>query len=233
MKVKQYYPVTLTIDDEPVKLRIKRMTDDEFAAYSARYARVATPTITQFVSRANNAREQARNEVTGDYVVPFEQLCTERLEQMGDEERDKFLAAAAADEDEARAFLKDSFEQFVTVAGGLTEETLDGVEESVTKGLDFLRLFGARRDVLQEVTEAIRAENTLNARQKKVLRSPSASRDGFRQPAKARAGRRRATTASRAETVGSATSAAATPTTPGVASGSPETSGSSGAPSLN
>ena len=51
MLIKPYYPVTLTIDEEAIVLRIKRMTDEEFAAFSHSDARVATPTIGRFVAR--------------------------------------------------------------------------------------------------------------------------------------------------------------------------------------
>ena len=234
MKVKGYYPVTLTIDSEEIVLRLKRMTYDEFSTFTQGMARVATSTIARFVSRAPTGPEQARDE-QGRYRLSFEQLCEERLAAMTPDERARFDEAVQADEREAQTFLRDTFEQFVTVERGLTEETEDGREVSVTTGLDFLRVFGARRDVLLRVIGALQRENTLDARQKKVSPSPSASRTGSRPPARGRAGRRRATTASPAGTAVSAGTEDVTskPETTDASSGSIATSGRRGAPSLN
>lgn len=232
MKVKPYFPVPLTIDGEEVVLRIKRMTDDEFGWFAARYTKVATPTITRVVSRAPSGLEQERDE-QGRYRLSFEQLCEQRLEAMAGEERDRFIALTAEDEKEARAFLREAFETFVTVERGLTEETLDGREVSITSGADLLRLFGARKDVLMTVLQAILNENTLDARQKKASSSPSASSTGSPALVKGRAGRRRATTAARAGTAASAAIGAATSTTPDASSGSTATSAPPGVPSVN
>ena len=232
MLIKAYYPVTLTIDGDEVKLRIKRMTDDEFADFSEQHTRVMTPTIAKVTARASAGREQERDG-QGHYRLSFESLCMERLETMEQEEREAFMGAVKKDEAEARTFIKYAFETFLTVESGVTEETADGTQVSVTKGLDFLRLFGARQDVLQHVLLAIRRENTLDASQKKVSPSPSASRAGFRQRPKARVGRRRGTTASSAATVASVPTAGATARTPGGLSGSPETSAPRGARSVN
>ena len=169
MLIKPYYPVTLTIDGDEVKLRIKRMTDDEFADFSEQHTRVMTPTIAKVTARASAGREQERDG-QGHYRLSFESLCIERLETMEQEEREAFMGAVKKDEAEARTFIKYAFETFLTVESGVTEETADGTQVSVTKGLDFLRLFGARQDVLQHVLLAIRRENTLDASQKKSRR---------------------------------------------------------------
>ena len=176
MLIKPYYPVTLTIDGEEIMFRIKRMTAEEFSAFADRSARVATPTIARFTSRADSGPEQERDE-HGQYRASFEQLCEDRLSTMAADDRERFLAATQADEDEARVFLKEIFEQFVTVEKGITEETADGREVSVTSGLDVLRLFGARRDVLTLVMQAVHAENTLDETVKKAMRNPPLGQD--------------------------------------------------------
>ena len=130
---KPYYPVTLTIDGDEVKLRIKRMTDDEFADFSEQHTRVMTPTIAKVTARASAGREQERDG-QGHYRLSFESLCMERLETMEQEEREAFMGAVKKDEAEARTFIKYAFETFLTVESGVTEETADGTQVSVTKG---------------------------------------------------------------------------------------------------
>ncbi len=231
MLIKPYYPVTLTIDGEVVVIRITRMTDEEYATFEQGYVKAATPTIEQFVSRAPDGPEQARD-AKGAYVVSFQALCEHRLSTMGPGEREQLRVAQAKDEAEARAFMRQCFADYVTVERGISEETRDGKEVSVTTGLDFLRLFGARRDVLFQVIGAIHRENTVDAVQKKVSPSPSGSRTGFRPPPRARVGRRRATAAARAATGASAAPAAAT-ATPARPSGSRAPSSRPDVPSVN
>ena len=158
MKVRGYYPVTLNIDGEEITLRVKRMTMEEHSEFSTRLAKVGTPTYLRFVSRASSGSEQEKDE-KGRYVIPFEKLAEQKLLELSPDKRDEFEEAAAADEAEAKKFLAWVLEQFVTVAKGLVEELSDGSERSVVEGLDFLRVFGARQDVLHRVLEAVRREN--------------------------------------------------------------------------
>ncbi len=180
MKVRQFYPVTLSIDGEDVALRVKRMTMEEHSEFSTRLAKVGVPTYVRFVSRASSGPEQERSE-KGLYVIPFEKLAEQKLPGLSPEKRVELEEATEADEAEAKKFLTYVFTEFVTVEKGLVEELSDGSERSVVDGLDVLRVFGARRDVLQQVLEAVRQENELDARQKKALPSlidSSPSSDG-------------------------------------------------------
>ena len=238
MKVKGYYPLTLDIDGSAVRFRLKRLTDTEFAWFAHQGAQADTPAIQQFVTRGASTREQARDE-KGAYVVPFEQLCEERLEAMTGDERAQFLEAAAAADAEAQQFVREAFQQFVTIeADDISEETDDG-EQPVTDGLAFLRLFGARKDVILVIMAAIRQENMLDATAKKASPSRAASPTGSRRRPRGQRGPRRRTTAARAATGGSARTGGATttdsPPAPGRApsSGSAATSGPPAAPSGN
>ena len=158
MKVRQFYPVTLDVDGDDISLRVKRMTMEEHSEFSARLVKVGTPTYIRFVSRGNSESEQERND-DGEYVIPFEKIAEQKIREMTPEQRAELEEASAADEANAKEFLAWVLEQFVTVEKGLIEELSDGSERSVVEGLDFLRIFGARTDVLQSVLGAVRREN--------------------------------------------------------------------------
>lgn len=229
MKVGAFYPVTLIVDGEEIFLRIKRMNMEEHSEFSLRFAKVGKPTFVRFVSRSSSGPEQDQND-KGEYVISFEQLAENRLAEMSAPRRAEYETAMEADEAEAKKFLAYTLEQFVTVERGLIEELADGTEKSVSAGLDFLRIFGARRDVLQQILEAVRRENELDADQKKALKSPAASAPSSTGRRRARAGRKRGTTAKNAATAGSAGNGGAKATR-STTSGSMETSRSNPAPS--
>ncbi len=203
MKVKAFYPVKLVIDGEEICLRIKRMDLEEFSDFSSRFKKVGEPTHLRFISRASSGPEQVQND-QGEYMVPLEKIAENRLADMTPEERAGYEAAVKADEAAAKEFLVYVHEEFVTVERGLIEEMADGTEQSVTAGIDLLRIFGARQDVLQQILEAVRQENTLNAEQKKTWRSPVASSRSSTGRRRGRAGRKQGTTAELAVTGGSA-----------------------------
>ena len=202
MKVRSYFPVTLTVDGEEISLRIKRMTMEEHSDFSTRLAKVGVPTYIRFVSRASSGPEQEQNE-EGEYLISFEKIAEKRLGEMDAEKRAEYEAAAELDEKQAKEFLAYVAEQFVTVERGLIEETSEG-EKSVTSGLDFLRIFGARRDVLQQLLEAVRQENELDAEQKKTWRSLIVSSPSSGEQSPDPVGPKPETTAENAATGGSA-----------------------------
>ena len=174
MKVKSYYPVTLTIDGEEVKIRIKRMDLEESGDFSRALEKVGTPAHLRFVSRDANGPEQERKS-DGFFVIPFDEIKDRKLLELTAERRVEYEVAEEEHEQSSRKFLLWMFETFVTVESGLTEEDAGGTERTVTDGLDFLRVFGGRLDVLQEVMTAVRLENSLDAAEKKALKSRTAS----------------------------------------------------------
>lgn len=203
MKVKAFYPVTLIVDGEEIFLRIKRMNFEEKDDYSNKFDKLSEPTINRFVSRASSGPEQEQNS-KGAYVVPFDKLAEKRLEGMDIETRTKFDAAVKLDMGHMQEFFEESFERYVTVERGLIEELADGSEKSVTEGLDFFRIYGARIDVLLQVLEKLLVENTMSAEQKKTWKSPIASLPSSTGRRRAQAGRKRGTTAKPAATEDSA-----------------------------
>ena len=231
MKVKAFYPVTISVDGEEIFLRIKRMNMEEHSDFSISFAQVGTPTLSRFVSRASSGPEQEQDE-KGEYVIPFEKIAENRLADMPPEKRAEYEAALKTDEQGAQEFLIYTCDQFVTVEKGLIEELPDGTERSITDGLDLLRIFGARQDVIQQILEAVRCENEMDAKQKKTWRSPAASSRSSTGRSRGRAGRKRGTTAELAVTGDSAGNGDATLTQTGL-SGSMETLPSNPAPSLD
>lgn len=230
MKVQAFYPVTLVIDGEDIVLRIKRMNLEEHSEFSIRFAKVGTPTYVRFVSRASSGPEQDQNEA-GEYVIPFEKIAEKRLADMNPKKRAEYETAVELDETHAKDFLLYAAEQFVTVERGLIEEGPDGTEKSVTSGLDLLRIFGARRDVLQQILEAVRMENELDDSQKKTWRSPVASSPSLTEQSQDQVGQRPETIAKPAVTEDSASNETATEK-PEAPSGSTETPSSNPAPSM-
>lgn len=174
MKVRAFYPVTLQVDGEEIDLRIKRMTFEEHQEFMARMTKFGTPTYQRFVSRGTSEKEQERN-AEGHYTIPFEELAKTKIAELSPENRAEYEKAQEEDEAEGKEFLIYAFERFATVGKGLIEELPDGSEKSVSTGLDLLRIFGARADVIQNVLDAIWKENMLDASQKKALLSPTGS----------------------------------------------------------
>ena len=172
--MEKYFPVTLKIDDEEIKIRIKRMDLEESGDFNRGLVKTGAPVWERFISRNGSGPEQERKS-DGFFVIPFEALKDEKLLELTDERRAEYDAAEEQHEKESRAFLVWAFESFLTVESGLLEDDDDGREIAVTDGLDFLRVFGARLEVLQEALSAIRLENSLDAAQKKVLQSATVS----------------------------------------------------------
>ena len=209
MKVLQFYPVTLRVDGEEIDLRVKRMTFEENSEFMARMTSFGTPTYARFVSRGTSAEEQVQDD-KGAYAIPFEKIAERKLEELSQDKRAEYEKAVEADEAESKKFLLYVFEEFVTVAKGLTEELSDGVEQSVSSGIDLLPIFVARQDVIQKVLDSVWRENMLSTNQKKILRSPSDSSPSLGEPDPAQAGPKPETIASSAATEGSADNGDAT-----------------------
>jgi hypothetical protein len=211
--VRQFYPVLLTVDGEEIALRIKRMSMEEHSDFRNDFAKFGTPTLARFASRESSGPEQEKNE-KGEYVMPFEAVAAKRLSEMTPEKRAEYEKAVDSDEAAAKAFLTSTFERFVTVERGLLEELPDGTQQAVTLGLDLLRLFGARNDVIHQVMSAVRTENELDASAKKNSPSPSDSSNFSGEPSPDRVGPKPETTVSPAATEASVETEDATKSRP-------------------
>ncbi len=220
MDLKTYFPVTLTVDGEQLRLRIKRMTVEENAEFMSGYRAVSEPPSRRFVARASLGPEQEKDE-KGAYKIPFEALEEKQIPELPPDRRAEYEKAVREHDARSIEFLKRSFAAFVTVEKG--ELFVDG--DPVIDGLDLLQAFGARQDVIADVLGHMFSENTMDASQKKTWQSLIASSSSSSEPAPDPPGPKPETTASPAETEASAETEPATspPSTP---SGSTETSSS-------
>lgn len=178
VKVRSYYPVTIPIDDpetgdkQNVKMRVRRLNIEEFAAFSAKFRQSSNHPSRALVARLPDGDEQEKDD-TGAFKVSDERVLERRLVEMSDEERARYDAMDAAEETFAREFLRESISIYITVESGELFEEKDGKDEPIINGVDLVRLYGARRDVLSALLNAIWSENTLSAHEKKALRSLS------------------------------------------------------------
>lgn len=200
MQVRDFYPYTLQVDGDEIRLQIKRMDVDEWGWFSMGFSRISTPTVQRFVHRDPNDAYDMRTDDAGEFVESLEDLTERKRLRLGEERRRELHKAEDEDDAHAREFVKRAFAQFVVVAGGLSRLALDGSEEPITKGLEFVRTFAARRDVLQEVLTQLYMQNTLGEDQKKALQSLTDSARTLRERSQAAIGSEPATTAQPAET---------------------------------
>lgn len=199
-RAQAFYPVSIKVDGEEIGLRIKRMNLEEWEEFWSNFERHAQPTIDRFAFRKDD--EQSKDE-KGEYVVPWAEVQKRRRLEMTDEERTLFEKAEEKDEHESREFYKNVFASFVRVERGLEEET-DSGPVHIKEGLDFLRIFGARADVIGEVVNALIMENSLSDEKKRLWRSRTASKLSSDASAPAQAGPTQEPTAASAETEDSA-----------------------------
>jgi hypothetical protein len=215
--LKKYFPFTLTVDGKEIRLRLARLVFDETFYFKDGLEDVLRSPIERLVAREASGPEQERD-AKGEYAISWEAICIRRRPTLSSTQHAELEELEKAHEHRARVFVKDVFSRFVAIERGPVVEGADGTTASVTSGLEFLNLYAMRdQDVWLPVLMAIHSENTLDARQKKALRSPAASprtSSGRKGP-----GRRRGTIAAAAATEASAGTAGA-PATPAGPSGS-------------
>lgn len=204
-----YYPYEFELDGERVKIHIKRMSYGEFQEFSATSTRLEKTVLEERVFREPDGPEQAKNE-DGSYVIPWEELCQRRLQQMSAEERDEIDQATNARLEEQERFLRECIERYVVhVELGLVDVHPDGSKHPVTDGRGLLAITGGRRALHLELYQAIFAENNLDEREKKVLRSQRGFSTSSNEQKKVQDGRKPETTAGSVETEASAGNVAA------------------------
>ncbi len=172
--VSTWMPHKITIDGEEVELRIKRMSVEEDIDFNGRARINSEQTFMRYVSRGTTAEEQETDE-KGNFKLSLAQIFERHFQAFTPEKRAEFTAAVAADELKAQEFLKYTFSNFVRVAAGLIEQLEDGTQQTISEGIDVLRLFGARNDVLSEIVKAVRELNVLSPKKKEISKSGSAS----------------------------------------------------------
>ena len=140
-----------------------------------------------------------------EWVIPDEAIRHRRRAEMTPEQRTAFDALDAQEDREAEAFLRDAF-GYVTIPGRqIVVEGEEGQPEVViTDGATFLQYFGARRDLVRQITALVHNCNTLAQAEKNDSRSPSGSLPSSTEPVKAPLGPTPETTAAGVAEPGSA-----------------------------
>ena len=210
MKVSRFYPSTIWIDDpetgenKEIRIKVKRFSVEEGAAFSRNYHRSANPPSAAMVARKDTPEEQAKDE-KGVYKLSDEEIKARRLLEMDEETRRQYDEMDEDEEAFSRTFLVETITNYIRVEPEQIFEETDGGEwKSVVDGAGLLRLFGGRQDILFQLLRAVRQENTLSAAAKKVLKSLSDSARSSVAQRMAAVGQKPEPTADAAETAASA-----------------------------
>lgn len=205
-----YYVHKFELDVEQVTIHIKRMEYAEFQEFSARSAALEKTVLDERIFRELDGTEQVKKE-DGAYVIGWEELCKRRLHQMSADERKEIEESQTKRQEEQDEFLRECIEKYIVhVEPGLVDVRADGSKHPVADGKGLITITGGRRMLHIQLYQAIFAENHLDERQKKVLRSQLGSSISSSEPAQDRPGPRRGTTAANAGTADSASNGDAT-----------------------
>lgn len=113
---------------------------------------------------------------TDQFIVPDEEIRRRRLLEMTDAERTRYELVRKQDAEAFGLFLSDALQHFVRVEAGQIEFIDDKeVTVDVLNGEQLAMCYGARPDILRNISMAIRAHNELTDAAKKDWRSRSAS----------------------------------------------------------
>lgn len=142
--IKRFYPVSdFPIDGEPTRLRIARLTIDQFREFDTLFSK--------YSRRGQRRVEKLRAGVD------------ETLE-------DQLHEQSAQDDVEAAAFIAQVIGDYVTAEAGQIFEEVDGQQVPVTTGADLLRLFGAQQHFVSKLLALIWGENKLAEKEKNAYR---------------------------------------------------------------
>lgn len=191
MKVSQFYPTTIFVDDpsnpdtlEEIKIRVKRFTVDEYAVFVRDFRQCANRPSNARLARKPNGDEQEKRDVLDaagkviaqEFVISDDDVKMRRLSEMDETDRSEYDDMDREEEAFAMKFTVDMISKYVSVEPDqIFEDQADGSTKTVTTGADMLRIFGGREDIVRQMLSAVRQENTLSSPAKKILRSLSAS----------------------------------------------------------
>ena len=204
-----YYVHRFELDGEPVTIHVKRMSYGEFEEFSAGSTALEKTVLDERIFRDLDGAEQAKKE-DGTYAIGWDELCQRRLHQMSADERAEIEEAQTKRLKEQGEFLRECIERYIIhVEPGLVDVDANGSKHPVVDGNGLIAITGARRMLHLELYQAIFAENHLDERQKKVLRSQHGSSISSSESDQARPGPKQETTAPNAGTEDSAKNGAA------------------------
>jgi hypothetical protein len=195
---KRQFPFTVTIDGEPVRTLLKRLTVEEFEEFQAQFIangeRRGSPITMMPPVRDAHAGEDAETPAVAIVHLTPEEVAREVA----------YLKANAV-------WLADVFDRYVSVvAGDVIDEDETGGQVVVTNGRQFADMYPGQ-GFLMLILLQLYTENAMTEGQKKKLASRSDSATGSRTvPSPAAAGATPAPTVPGAGRVDSVSSAAAT-----------------------
>jgi hypothetical protein len=195
---KRQFPFTVTIDDEPVRVLLKRLTVEEFEEFQAQFIangqRRGSPITMVPPTKDGHDAEDAETPAVAIVHLTPEEVALEVA----------YLKANAV-------WLGEVFDQYVSVvAGDVIDEGEAGGQVVVTNGRQFADMYPGQ-GFLMLILLQLYTENALTEGQKKKLASRSDSATGSRTvPSPAAAGATPVPTVPGAERVVSVSSAAAT-----------------------
>ncbi|HXG88766.1 MAG TPA: class I SAM-dependent methyltransferase [Vicinamibacterales bacterium] len=137
LRLSSTYNTTIVIDGEVIPIKIARLNPQQAIDFNRDFARMG---------RANDS---AKAPVPEGELGDARQAREQRAEE---------------DERSAKTFVVEAISQYVAIEPGHIVE--DDSPESITKGADLVRLFGARDAMLSELLMIIFMENKLDAEQK-------------------------------------------------------------------
>ena len=137
LRVSSTYSSTIVIDGEVIPIRIKRLDPHQAIDFNRDFQRMG--------------QSQRTSAVPPDETDVARQI---RLEKGEDDER------------AAKTFVVSAISNYLTIEAGHILDTDTDPAKDITLGLDLVRLYGARDDVLSELLLQIFMENKLNAEQK-------------------------------------------------------------------
>src|SRR3954470_3135869 len=130
---KQYFPYTVTIDDQPVRLRLKRMSPPEFEEFRAMFVSLGQSRGAPASMAALVAQNTAREAKAGD-EAPLAQI--DEAVTLDDLKVEAAYLRANAE------WQQDVFDAYVSVApGDVFDEDEDGQRVEVTNGRQFAELY--------------------------------------------------------------------------------------------
>lgn len=179
------------------------------ASFKARFVQESTLLAPDLVEAAKGLLDAAElcalsKHQAERWMIPDEEIRRRRLAEMTPEERAAFNELDAREDREAQAFLEEAF-GYVTFPGRqmVVEGDEDGPELVIADGATFLQYFGARRDLVRQITALVHNCNTLSQSEKNASRSQSGSQPFSAEPEKAAPGLTPRTTAAGAVPPGS------------------------------
>jgi len=219
LRVTRFYKTTIPIDGELLKVRIQKLTIDQWTRFVHEFERLGKV----FLKDKLDLRPRS-----GEEDLTAEEIAARRYGELSAEARAAREVEELAEAERGNQFAKDVIAQYVTLE---PDQVFDeDANQYLTTGAEMLEHFGSRPDVLRDLVAEIFLQNRLSEEDKKKLSLLRVSLRTWNEPTPDR-GTRPASTAEPAPNAATASDAVATDAPDETPSGSTPTSRSSSAPS--